>query len=362
MKKVIFISALAIAAAVSCTKSDIVDTKFNEQIGFEAYIGRDAQTKASVVDASNIGTAGIYGFYTGANPWATTSKANLWVNDPLDCEEGTVEPAKFWTNENDQYSFLAYAPKDEDSIVVPEPNEEGNVVNPAITYTVDPSIPAQIDLTYAVVENITKAKVDVITGEGAGKVPMTFKHALARLTVNASKSTTEENFDFIVKKITITGGFITSDALTLKTGLWAKNGTPATVNATTPATTYTFYDVPTNKTQLTTTATKYAEHVMDGELPDNYLMMIPVNFASQKASVHVEYTTVYEGEESTTNEADFDVTTNFEQGKAYAINLVFSKKTETIEFYVTVDKWEEGTVGADGKNPQHQDKDIVDGE
>ena len=38
MKKVIFISALAIAAAASCTKSDIVDTKFNEAISFESYI------------------------------------------------------------------------------------------------------------------------------------------------------------------------------------------------------------------------------------------------------------------------------------------------------------------------------------
>ena len=48
MKKTIFISVLALAAAISCTKSDIVDTKFeNEAIGFETYLGRDAQTKAS---------------------------------------------------------------------------------------------------------------------------------------------------------------------------------------------------------------------------------------------------------------------------------------------------------------------------
>jgi hypothetical protein len=71
MKKVIFISALAIAAAVSCTKSDIVDTKFgNDVIGFESYVGRDAQTKASVETATTLQATGfgVYGFYTDGYP------------------------------------------------------------------------------------------------------------------------------------------------------------------------------------------------------------------------------------------------------------------------------------------------------
>ena len=352
MKKVIFISALAIAAAVSCTKSDIVDTKFNEAIGFESYIGRDAMTKASVVDASNIGTAGIYGFYTGANPWTDESKANLWDNAPLNCTAGTVNPAKYWTNDKDQYTFLAYAPQNGAGISeVPENTGEGEsqvyVKNPTITYTVDADLPDQIDLTYAIVENITKEEVNAITGDHKGQVPMNFKHALARLTVNASKSSTETNFDFIVKKIEIEGGFITSDVLTLATGLWTKTGTPATEKET-----YTFYDVAANKTPLETSATKYAEHVKDGELPDNYLMMIPVDFSKNTgteaepvypnaATLRVVYTTVYQGEESTDNEVEFAVATNFEAGKAYAINLVFSKKTEEIKFYVTVDYWDD---------------------
>ena len=81
-------------------------------------------------------------------------------------------------------------------------------------------------------------------------------------------------------------------------------------------------------------------------------LMIPVDFSKNTgteaepvypnaATLRVVYTTVYQGEESTDNEVEFAVATNFEAGKAYAINLVFSKKTEEIKFYVTVDYWDD---------------------
>ena len=232
------------------------------------------------------------------------------------------------------------------------------MTNPTITYNVPEILSNQVDLLWAAAKNVTKKG---LTDQNLTKVPFQFHHALARLTVNASKSATEANFNFIVKKITIKGGFITSDVLTLESGLWTKNGTPATVNETTPATTYTFFDVPANNTQLTTTATKYAEHVKDGDLADNYLMMIPVNFTSQAAELYVEYTTVYQGEESTINKAYFDVNTNFVQGKAYAINLEFSKDAKPIEFTVTVEDWKESTKDADGNvtDDHQQDEEVV---
>ena len=377
MKKVIFISALAIAAAVSCTKSDIVDTQFDEQIGFENYLGRPAQTKASI--ATTIGEgAGIYGFYTAGADFSVAedaaSEANLWWNHTLTAA-GTVSPEKFWTNDADKYTFLAYAPV----VTIPEGNTattltktfgtteapDGSLVvptgekmtNPTITYNVPATLSNQVDLLWAAATNVTR---EGLKKDNLEKVPFQFHHALARLTVNASKSTTEKNFEFRVKKIEISGGFITSDVLTLATGLWTKAGKPAEVTETTK-TTYSFYNEPKNETALTTTATKYAEHVKDGELADNYLMMIPVNFTSQAAELYVEYTTVYQGEESTINKAYFDVNTNFEQGKAYAINLVFSKDAKPIEFTVTVEEWKESTKDADGNvtDDHQQDESVV---
>ena len=377
MKKVIFISALAIAAAVSCTKSDIVDTKFNEQISFETYTGRDAMTKAAVTDNSNLTEIGLYGFYTGKDPYtAASSKANLWGNEKLSKGNSgwSYTNSKYWTNDDDKYTFLAYAPYataegekpsvEEGPTVATYTKGEGadvstltvnagtSVVNPSLSYTVSNNLANQVDVLYSNNANpVTKRDV----------VSLTMQHALARLTVNA-KSAEGQAFEFRVKKITINGGFITSDELTLATGSWKANSTP--VAATTPGTettnpvyptTYTFYNETANTTALGTSNTDYAKVGNDFS---NYLMMVPVNFSTQPAFLTVEYTTYYANQESTLNTATFPVNTNFEQGKAYAINLTFSKDVEAIEFTVSVENWDEGTADAEGNNPQHDNKEV----
>ena len=121
MKKTIFISVLALAAAISCTKSDIVDTKFEkEAIGFENYFGRDAQTKgdnASVTSIATGGGIGVYGYYTGdpANGgWEEGLAANLLKNEHLTSTDNgvnwTYTNKAYWTNDSDEYTFFAYAP------------------------------------------------------------------------------------------------------------------------------------------------------------------------------------------------------------------------------------------------------------
>ncbi len=314
MRKSFFLSILAVGALVAgCAKSEVVDTKFNEEIGFETYLGRDAQTRAAV--AISFETAGMYGFYTAAEEWDADTKANLWNNDPLTFA-GEVTPVKYWTNDDDLYTFLAYAPKDHSTITAPAAVENVGVANPTITYKVPAALADQIDVLYAAALNQKKQT----------QVPFAFHHALARLTVKASAAA-EQAFEFRVKSISITGGFITEDNLALATGEWTKDGAPETTD-----TKYTFYNESLNTVALTTTATDYA-----GD--NNYLMMIPVDFTTSKATLKVEYTTFYQGTESTTNEAEFEVTTNFEQGKAYAINLEFSKDVEPIKFDVSVDTW-----------------------
>lgn len=353
MKKVIFLAIAAAAALTACSKSEVIDSKYgNDMIGFETYLGRDAQTKASV--ATTFETAGIYGFYTAGKTWSSETgdafianpEANLWVDATLKWD-GTVEPVRYWTNADDKYSFVAYAPKTGAGITAP--NTEP-VTNPAITFAVQSNIPDQIDLLHTAVLNTTKP-----TGENA-TVPMTFLHALSRLTVNA-KATEGDVFEFRVKKITIKGKFNTTDNLTLATGKWATLGTPAATE-----TTYTFYNEADNETALTAAGTEYAKHVMDGEAADNYLMMIPTNFSKEgepdtngnktypdAATLTVEYTTYYAGTESTVNTKEIPVTTNFEQGFAYAINLTFSQdKNNEIKFTVTVKEWDETPVAQEG--------------
>lgn len=325
MKKSFFLSILAVGALVACSKSEVVDTKFDQAIGFETYLGRAAQTKAAV--ATNFTTAGIYGFYTAGEKYDAESVANLWVNADL-AWAGTVTPPKYWTNATDLYTFLAYAPKGAAGVVVPTSE---NVADPTVTYTVDVDLAKQIDLLYA--QAIDKVKP---TTDG-GKIDMTFKHALSRLTVKASAAA-DQAFEFRVKDIAIAGNFVTTDVFNLAAGTWAADGAQATT-----ATTYSFYSVADNETALTTTATDYAGS-------DNYLMMIPTTFTeTAAATLTVQYTTFYEGTESTVNTVEVPVTTDFEQGKAYSINLVFSKDTDAIEFNVTVEPWDE-TPGSQDEN------------
>ena len=83
MKKVIFLAIAAAAALTACSKSEVIDSKYgNDMIGFETYLGRDAQTKGAVADVATVqeNAFGVFGFYTGTQPYAPATPANL-MND-----------------------------------------------------------------------------------------------------------------------------------------------------------------------------------------------------------------------------------------------------------------------------------------
>ena len=336
MKKVIFISALAIAAAVSCTKSDIVDTKFNEAISFEAYTGRDAMTKATPYGSSNVPTEiGLYGYYLGNNPtWGTASKANLWQNATL--KETTTagvwavaNDPKYWANDADNYTFLAYAPiatTTEGDYYVAE-GTDGE--NPAIFYTVDDDLANQKDLLYAKKEGTASTL--------KSGVELLMHHSLARLTVKA-KEVEDTDFDFYVKEVKISGDFNVTGQFDLYNEIWTSD------EFTSDDATYSFYNTPANTTALTTTAVDYAGTA-------NYLMMLPTTFTTEApATLYVKYTTFYEGQESMPIEKSLAISQEFAQGKAYSIELAFSHEATPITFKVTVEDWPaEETIN--GGNP-----------
>lgn len=325
MKKVILFSAIALAAAVSCTKSEVVDTKFNEQIGFETYLGRDAMTKAAVATTDNVATLGLFGFYTGNVEWATTSAANLWDNAELTKAANWVPTeVKYWTNDTDKYTFLAYAPyaTATNGITVT------TGADPKVTYAVNADLKQQIDLLYANDEG----HVNMVKPANGTNVALKFNHALSRLTVKAKAAS--EVFKFDVKEVSIAGNFNTTGTLNLATAAWT--ATPA-------AATYTFYTNTAAYAEATALTTEYVDYAGT----DNYLMMIPTNFSAEgatAATLTVKYTTFYQNQESTVNTVTFPVETNFEKGKAYAINLEFMKDNQPITFSVTVADWDENTT------------------
>ena len=333
MKKVIFLSAIALAAAVSCSKSEVVDTKFaNEAIGFENYLGRDAQTKADVASVTSLaadGGIGIYGYYTGdpANEWVENSEANLLQNEHLywgsidgETEGWIYDKTAYWTNDTDEYTFFAYAPYGKATASQPEGG------NPQIEYTLPQTLANQVDLVYSNNnKNITKRE----------SVALTFSHALARLSVTANAVEYADGLTFTVTDIAISGPFNTKGTFDLAKGEWLSKGTPSEVS----------YDLTTTTGQLLT-----EDPYKFSEVEKNYMMMIPTAFSVKKETVDgkevynydkaakltVTYTMTYKGATSKPVTKDVYITTPFEQGNAYVIKLTLQRdEANAIKFSVT---------------------------
>lgn len=326
MKKIIFFSVLALAAAVSCTKSEVVDSKFEkEAIGFENYLGRDAQTKggvASVASIANGGGIGVYVFYTGTSAWAANATANLLQNEHLtstdDGANWTYTNTAYWTNEKDQYTFFAYAPYGKATASQPTGQ------NPQIVYNLPSAVGDQVDLVYSN-DNKNIKKRDYVA--------LTFSHALARLSVKAD-AVEYDNLKFNITNISISGVFNTVGTFDLATGEWISKTTPATAP----------YDL-TGTVDQSLTATTYDF----SETAGNYMMMIPTTFSSKTpATLTVKYYVTYENAKSAEIEKTVSITTDFQQGKAYTINLTLQRDpNNAIKFSVNeVPGWP-GATGTD---------------
>ena len=349
MKKSFFLSILAVGALVACSKSEVVDTKFDQAISFENYVGRDAMTKAAVTDKDNIveQTIGLYGFYTGAKKWEAAGvanpTANLWSNDALTYTEANgwaTDENKYWTNATDWYSFLAYAPQAATGNGVTVSGESANDV--AVTYTctvTEGKLATDVDLLYAQVVNTNKVP----------SVSLAFQHALSRVTVKASANTNDMGIQFDVKNVTLSGTYNTTGTLNLATTNWAEETTKTEAD-------YVFYNDDAAATIAEGVATDaLTSAAVDYAGTDNYLMMIPTEF---DGTLSVTYTTIYEGQESNPMTKKLPIAINFEKGNAYTINLAFEPVLEVIKFTVDVAGWRDETPVSStdtekGNNPEN---------
>lgn len=340
MKKVIFLAIAAAAALTACSKSEVIDSKYgNDMIGFETYLGRDAQTKGAVADVATVqaNDFGVFGFYTGIQDYDPATPANL-MNDitvSYAAKTGwTYYPVKYWTNATDKYTFLAYSPANLEAT-------QGTDVAPTFTYTVPATLGDQIDVLYSNDnKNVTKSE----------KVNFTFKHALSRITVKANAEmydkegaiVTEEPADgydntFTITSLVLDGPFNTTGVFDLNAGTW---------NLTAGTASYSFF---TGSQALTGELHDFAG-------TDNYLMALPTDFSAmtgegeeaafaKTATLTVTYTVTYAGSTSAENTATVAINTNFEQGKAYSINIKLMRDPDNAITFdvVPVDGWGEET-------------------
>ena len=282
-------------------------------------------TRGSVVkiDQLKTGGFGVFGKYTPTEGQAS----NLFDNQKVTYSTSTTPTESKWTYENTKYwpteghiDFLAYAP------YVGETTLKNNK---SIDFTVEGDIAKQKDLLWANAAN--KKKAD-------NPVKFTFNHALAKIGYTVKLKEAYSNATITLNKITLAGS---ADG---KTSAFYTSGTIDLSK--------------TSSTDLWTTLSSDAKQnfnwfsgtqKLDGtyNTPEtNYLFVIPQNFsapATDELYVIVEYTIKYSGGSetvTTTNIVNKKLEKNFEQGKAYTINLTIG--LTPIDFDADVTAWADG--------------------
>lgn len=327
------IAAMAALTLVSCSSDDLNsfsdNSSKNEAISFDGYLGRSAVavngSRGSVETKDQLKTDGfgVFGKYTPTEGQAS----NLFDNQKVTYSTSTTPTESKWTYENTKYwpteghiDFLAYAP------YVGETTLKNNK---SIDFTVEGDVAKQKDLLWANAAN--KKKAD-------NPVKFTFNHALAKIGYTVKLKEAYSNATITLNKITLAGS---ADG---KTSAFYTSGTIDLSK--------------TSSTDLWTTLSSDAKQnfnwfsgtqKLDGtyNTPEtNYLFVIPQNFsapATDELYVIVEYTIKYSGGSetvTTTNIVNKKLEKNFEQGKAYTINLTIG--LTPIEFDAEVTPWTDG--------------------
>ena len=351
MYKKIFMGIAAAAALtlVSCSSDDLNslsdNSSKNEAISFDGYWGRSAVSvngsRGSVIDkAEDLQKVsegfGVFGNYSSTDGEAFGS--NLFENQKVtySTEETkwTYSPKKYWSPQG-HIDFLAYAPRVEGTKLKDNTS--------CIEFTVADKAADQKDLLWANAANQTMAK-----NSGTGKkVKFQFAHALSRLGYTVKTKDADAGTTITLNKITLAGSadgktnaFYTKGTIDLSKDLPKPSTSITDLWATSNNDTKQKFDWFSGTQSLATTYTN----------PDTeYLFVIPQNFSKTTENadalyVIVEYTIKYEDEKTMTNKVSSQLKLNFEQGKAYTLNLTLG--LTPIEFDVTaVEGWTDTNQG-----------------
>ena len=337
------IAAMAALTLVSCSSDDLNslsdNSSKNEAISFDGYLGRSAVavngSRGSELDKTALqglteGGFGVFGNYSEEGTADGYGK-NWFDNQKVTFASGawTYEPLKYWLPQG-HIDFLAYAPYDSQY-----DNNQVSKDNQKLDFTVNSSIKDQKDLLWANATNKTKADKTVT---------FNFNHALAKIGYTVKTNVVGTGTTITLKKITLAGSTAAGPAKAFYTkgtiDLSKPNGRDLW---TTPN--------PAEKQNFewykgtTYTVTTSASHPDDNREKDkDYLFVIPQNFESGHDDLYVivEYTINYNiGKPSTFKTMDYTVYSkiakNFEQGKAYMINLTIG--LTPIEFNAEVTPW-----------------------
>ena len=334
------IAAMAALTLVSCSSDDLnslSDTPSkNEAISFDSYLGRSAVSvngsRGSVLEKEQLQNSdegfGVFGNYSSTDGEAYGS--NLFDNQKVTYSSTNNKweytPVKYWSPQG-HIDFLAYAPR------VDRTTLNGS----SIEFTVADNAADQKDLLWANAANQTKQN-----NSGTDKkVKFQFAHALSRLGYTVKTSLTGTSTTITLKKITLAGSADGTKGAFYKNGTIDLSYTPSSTTSPTTASLWTI-SAPEEKQNFVWLST---DKTLDSDTKNSdteYLFVIPQNFSKTTENadalfVIVEYTIKYGDEKPVTYTVSSQLKQNFEQGKAYSINLTFG--LTPIEFDADVTTW-----------------------
>ena len=341
------IAAIAALTLVSCSSDDLNslsdNSSKNEAISFDGYLGRSAVavngTRGSELDKDALQKStegfGVFGNYSSTGN-TTAYGENLFKNEQVTYSSSststkwTYKNTKYWPTEG-HIDFLAYAPFDNSK----------TLSGTKIDFKVNSDITAQKDLLWANAAN--KKKTD-------NPVKFTFNHALAKIGYAVKKGVTDDNVTITLNKITLAGS-----ATEPAKGAFYTDGTIDLSKDLSKADNATALWTDCKGEQPFTWSTSFPNVTSSSfSAGSDYLFVIPQNFSTGKLYVIVVYTISYtDGVTATmTSTVSSPIVKNFEQGKAYTINLTIG--LTKIDFDVTdVNEWNEdvnNNIGIDSWN------------
>lgn len=243
MKKNLFLGFIACAtlAMTGCTNDGVVAEGAKTQptaIEFGTYLGRDVQTRGTVMDNDALKNMGVYASYTGQDDFSDASTPNFMYNQKVTKNAGNWEysPLKYWpTTNNDQVSFFAYAPyTTESNNVIATKSDNKAAKAPTLTVTLPTDLKNMVDFVAGVQMNQKHTDANPA-------VKFNLKHELTRVGImakvnkgvygNDAKNKTKIVITGIKLNAVTEGQFYKSGVYTFPTnadqkGTWV--GTPAT--------------------------------------------------------------------------------------------------------------------------------------
>lgn len=307
----------------------------SSEINFDAYLGRNASTRAGINNIDSLKGKG-FGVFARYNHNGAISP--LMDNEHVTWNEKEnrwgYTNTRYWPNEGsvDFYAFAPYLENVKKLVCAPDSIKD----NPTcIEFT---SSNSNVDLVWDVQKNKT-----IPTSSTDGKVKFQFKHALARLgfDITANQKLEKNGAVIIVKKVKLYGDSEDNGAFDIKGYLNLENGGWSRVTDVGTRVVYTW--TPTGvedgtNFKLSASQLDYTCKKIENA-PNSYLCIIPQD-KHYPFYLQITYT-VQQGDffqEEVTVKKDLTVIRKpftFEKGKAYVFHLKLS--LDPIDFSITTD-------------------------